>query len=115
MSASVNDLYQWSISFDNKPLVNESSLSEIFPTDRDGLGIGFGTGKFKVVMGLGWFFYETDYGREYSHGGHIEGFSSAIARYPDKKSFIIILSNIDQYDAWTLKDRIARLVFTKKT
>jgi len=112
LSASANDMYLWGRSFDEHPLVNPHSLAEIFPTDREGLGIGLGSGRFKVVMGLGWFFYETDYGPEYAHGGHIEGFSSVIARYPEQNGFIIVLSNRDQYDAWTLKDRIARLAFT---
>ena len=113
MRSSVNDLYLWGTSFDTTPLINENSLLTIFPINRKGLGLGFGSGRFKVVMGLGWFFYETDYGLEYSHGGHIDGFSSVIARYPKHNALIIILSNKDQYDIWTLKDRVAELVLKK--
>jgi CubicO group peptidase (beta-lactamase class C family) len=113
--ATINDLYLWGSSFDSDPLVNKDSLSAIFPTDRSGIGLGFGTGRFKVVMGFGWFFYETELGPEYSHGGHIEGFSSVIARYPEDNSLIIILSNKDQYDIWTLKNRVAELVLENKT
>lgn len=113
LSSSVSELFLWGKSFDSKPLVSEASLSEIFPSDRNGMGLGFGSGRFKVVMGLGWAFYETDYGDEYSKIGHIEGFSSIITRYPDKNSMIIILSNKDQYDTWALKNSIAQLIFSQ--
>lgn len=115
LSASVDDLYLWGVSFDNNLLVNKYSLAEIFPKDRSAMGMGFGSGRFKVVVGLGWFFYETDYGNEYSHVGHIEGFSSAIARYPEHNSLIIILSNTDQYDVWALKNRIVEWMLGKNT
>ncbi len=114
ISSSVNDLYLWGTSFDEKPLINKNNLLTIFPINRKGLGLGFGSGRFKVVMGLGWFFYESDYGPEYSHGGHIDGFSSVIARYPKQNALIIILSNKDQYDIWTLKDRVAELVLKEE-
>ena len=110
LASSVTDFHLWDQSFYSSSLVNEGSLQEIYPEDRNALGIGFGKGKFKVVMGLGWGIYETDFGPEYSHTGNVDGFSTIVSRYPDQKAMIVILSNQDRFDVFTLKNRIAKLV-----
>ena len=111
LSSSVSDLYLWDQSFYDLALVTPKSISSIFPSDRDALGWGFGMGKYKVVAGLGWLIYETTYGPEYSHQGNIDGYSSVIARFPNQRALIVILSNEDQYDVWTLKNQIAKVIF----
>ena len=110
--SSVTDFYLWDQSLYASSLVNESSLQEIYPNDRKALGVGFGTGKLKVVMGLGWGVYDTDFGPEYSHTGNVDGFSTVVSRYPNQKAMIVILSNQDRFDVFTLKNRIAKLVLT---
>ena len=111
LSSSVSDLYLWDQSFYDLALLTPKSISSIFPSDRDALGWGFGMGKYKVVAGLGWVIYETTYGPEYSHQGKIDGYSSVIARFPNQRALIVILSNEDQYDVWTLKNQIAKVIF----
>jgi CubicO group peptidase (beta-lactamase class C family) len=110
LSSSVSDFYLWDQALYSSSLINERSLQEIYPSDRSALGIGFGTGKFKVVMGLGWGIYETDFDPEYSHAGNVDGFSTVVSRYPNQKAMIVILSNQDRFDVFTLKNRIARSV-----
>lgn len=111
LASSVTDFYLWDQSLRDSLLVNKRSQQEIYPEDRNAQGLGFGTGKFKVVMGLGWGIYETDFGPEYSHTGNVDGFSAVISRYPNQKAMIVILSNRDRFDVFTLKNRIAKLVF----
>lgn len=112
LASTVTDLFLWDQSFYNRSLIGENSLQEIFPNDRRAPGLGFGTGKFKVVMGLGWGVYDTDFGPEYSHTGNVDGFSTVISRYPNQKAMIVILSNQDSFDVFTLKNRIAKLVLS---
>lgn len=115
LTSSVSDFYLWDQSFYASSLVSESSLEQIYPDDRSALGAGFGTGKFKVVMGLGWGIYETDFGPEYSHVGSVDGFSTVVSRYPNQKAMIVILSNQDRFDVFTLKNRIANLVLREQS
>ncbi len=112
LASSVTDFYLWDQALYSLSLINENSLKEIYPTDRNALGLGFGAGRFKVVMGLGWGIYETDFGPEYSHTGNVDGFSTVVSRYPNQRAMIVILSNQDRYDVFTLKNRIAKLVLT---
>ncbi len=113
LSSSVLDLYLWDQSFYEFSLVGKESLASIFPSDRHALGRGFGSGKYKMVSGLGWFIYDTNYGPEYSHAGHIDGYSSFIARYPSKRALIVILSNEDQYDVFALNNKIVKLLLSE--
>lgn len=108
--SSVTDFYLWDQSFYNLSLVSKSSLQEIYPDDRNLLGIGFGEGKFKVVMGLGWGVYETQFGPEYSHTGNVDGYSTVVSRYPNQKAMIVVLSNQDRFDVFSLKNKIASLL-----
>ena len=110
LASTVSDFYLWDQSFYSSPLVSSGSLSEIYPADRGALGVGFGTGKFKVVMGLGWGIYESKFGPEYSHVGNVDGFSTVVSRYPTQRATIIIFSNQDRFDVFTLKNRIANRV-----
>ena len=110
LASSVTDFYLWDQSFYNSSLINESSQRLIYPEDRSAPGLGFGTGKFKVVMGLGWGVYKSDFGLEFSHTGNIDGFSTVVSRFPSHNALIVILSNQDRFDVFTLKNNIAKLV-----
>lgn len=108
--STIEDLYLWDRSFYERPLVGKESMEAIFPSDRAALGAGFGTGRHKVVMGLGWGVYETAYGPEYFHQGNLDGFSAGISRYPEQKAFIVVLSNEKNYDVYGPKNNLAKLV-----
>ncbi|MCU7934549.1 MAG: beta-lactamase family protein [Candidatus Thiodiazotropha sp. (ex Dulcina madagascariensis)] len=114
LASSVFDFYLWDRSFYDLSLIGKDSLDYMFPSDRSALGAGFGTGKFKVVMGLGWGIYETDFGAEYSHVGNVDGFSTVVSRYPDEKLLIVILSNEDRFNVLSLKNAIAKYVLSKQ-
>ena len=111
--SSVADFYLWDQALRNRTLFNSDSLQEIYPADRNAPGLGFGSGKFNVVMGLGWGVYETEYGPEYSHTGNVDGFSTVVSRYPEQNAMIVILSNQDRFDVFTLKNRIADWVLVE--
>lgn len=110
ISSTVHDMHRWALALFDKRFLNEASLAEIFPQDRNAPGMGFGTGRFKVVFGLGWGIYKKDYGLEYAHSGHVDGFSSVIALYPQQQLNIVILSNEGSYEVYELKKRIAEFV-----
>ena len=113
LTSSVSDFHLWDQSFYELTLIDDNSLKEIYPKNRNALGAGFGTGKFKVVMGLGWGIYETDFGPEYSHAGNVDGFSTIVSRYPSQKAMIVILSNQDGFDVYALKNRVADFILKK--
>ncbi|MCJ8314599.1 MAG: beta-lactamase family protein [Saccharospirillaceae bacterium] len=111
LTSTVTDFYLWDQSLYNSSLISASSIQKIYSTDQNALSVG--TGKSKVVMGLGWGIKETIFGLEYGHGGGIDGFSTVISRFPKQKAMIVILSNQDGFDVMTLKNRIANLVLSQ--
>jgi len=85
--SSVEDLFLWSQALESGKLVKTETLQQVFtPTrmndGRDG------------VFGLGWMIGRNKGLREVHHGGDITGFNTEVARYPDQKFTVIVLSNI---------------------
>ena len=110
LSSTVTDLYLWDRALHNYSLLSKESTALMFPADRQALGLGLGSGKYKVVMGLGWGIYQSNYGPEQAHTGHVDGYTSVISRFPSQNALIVILSNNDQFNVWALKNRIAKAV-----
>jgi CubicO group peptidase (beta-lactamase class C family) len=66
---------------------------------------------FKNEYGYGWKITTLDNRRVYNHTGETHGFSSHIARYPDERLLIVILSNIENEDARGIAAGIAKIIF----
>lgn len=85
--STTEDLYKWDRALHNKLLLSEESYKKMFTAytattgpDSDGYGYGWTIGKKQGR-------------RVYAHAGEIDGFVSLIARFPDDKVSIILLSN----------------------
>ena len=80
--STVDDLLKWDRALHGGGLLSRASQSLMF-ADQGG---GFG---------LGWVIAVQGGHRVWWHNGHVEGYGAMIARYPDDRLTIIILSNDD--------------------
>lgn len=79
--STTGDLLLWDQALYTEKLVSRKTLDEIFTPVKSGYGYGWGIGKQ----------FER---REISHGGGIYGFATEIARFPDDKVTVVVLSNV---------------------
>lgn len=102
--SSVTDLAKWDAALYKHKLVSESTLRAAFtahiPTDRPGHSYGFG-----------WYLTEHRGVREIYHGGSSRGFRTQLARFPEKKFTVIILSNRSDAQWDGFPEKIFDLVF----
>ncbi|MEY7998908.1 serine hydrolase [Clostridium sp. Mt-5] len=98
--SSTEDLYKWDRALYTEKLVKKSTLENIFSNHIAMTPSG-------PYYGYGWMLASGKYGKEIYHGGNTVGFTSNIARYPDKDLTIIILSNIGYYNINPLNDTLA--------
>jgi len=103
--ASVEDLALWSRALDGESLVSRTTLEEAWsPVEL--------AGGETYPYGFGWRL--GDYGGlspRLCHSGHWLGFSNFLARYPSQRLTIIVLSNIEDFEAEEYAGRIADLLF----
>jgi CubicO group peptidase (beta-lactamase class C family) len=106
--STVEDLYKWDQAFYTKQLLPQDYLDQIFAAhvaipNSDGMAYGYGW-----MVGL-------EDGRQIiTHGGGIEGFVTNIARYPQDKTVIIILSNQEYTSMGIIQPELAKKVFRGK-
>ncbi len=79
---STEDLYKWDQALYTDKLVKKETLDKIF-------------GKYPYGYGYGWYISDDKGGIVAQHDGVISGGNSLIARYTNKKSLIVILTNFD--------------------
>lgn len=96
--STVDDLYRWEQSLSTETLLSKRSIDAIFTPYKGGYGYG-------------WYVGEQDGHKSLSHGGWIGGFAAALARYPDDKLTIIVLSNLDNLPVNTLARHLAGIFF----
>lgn len=84
LHSTTGDLLLWDQALYTDKLVSAASLEEIFTPNEPGDGYGFG-----------WSIGQRFDKRLIAHGGGIYGFSTHIARFPDDKVTVIVLSNIE--------------------
>lgn len=94
--STVEDLYIWDQSLYSNKLINKESTQKLFTPNLEGYAFGFMVDTFQKHL---WVF----------HTGGIEGFSTAINRFPDDKLTIIILKNNDNQNLLNA-NRLARSV-----
>lgn len=64
--------------------------------------------------GYGWIVKEEGGGKVLLHDGRINGFSSLMTRYPDEQSLIVILSNQEHFNCYTIQFEIFKILFDNK-
>jgi CubicO group peptidase (beta-lactamase class C family) len=98
--SSVADLYQWDQALYSDRLVSQKMLKLAFTpgpaTEHPDTGYGFG-----------WFIGQYRGLREMWHSGNSIGFTTRIARFPDRKFTVIILTNRNEADIAEFPHRIA--------
>lgn len=98
--STTGDLLKWDQALYTEKLVSRKSLDEIFTPWKGEAGYGYGWGIAKKFGR-----------REISHGGGIYGFSTYIARYPDDRVTVIVLSNIQSAPSGQIAGNLAAIAF----
>ena len=98
--STTGDLLIWDQALYMEKLVTKKSLEEIFTPWKGETGYAYG-------WGIGKKFGR----REISHGGGIYGFATQIARYPDDRVTVVVLSNIQAAPAGQIANNLAAIVF----
>lgn len=98
--STTGDLLIWDQALYTEKLVSKKSLDEMFTPWKGDSGYGYG-------WGIGKKFDR----REISHGGGIYGFATQIARYPDDRVTVVVLSNIQAAPAGEVAGNLAAIVF----
>lgn len=100
--STVEDLYRWDQALYGERLISQELLDVMFtPFARSPIG----------DFGYGWII-STEGGRSFvRHGGGGDGFTSLIARYPDGRVTIILLSNRDTTDLGSILSTISDQVW----
>jgi CubicO group peptidase (beta-lactamase class C family) len=106
--STVEDLYRWDQALYTDKLIPKNLRDMMFTPfalmpDRGGLGYGYG-----------WVIGKKGNHPIVSHEGGINGFHSVIARYPNDKIVIIILSNRQDMNLFEMHTQIAKMVFGEK-
>ena len=100
--SSLNDLYRWDQALYGEALVSRAALEEAFSRARlnDGTAIDYG---------FGWRVEDHEGHLRVRHGGSWVGFRTHIARCPQQRFTVIILSNRADLDPEAYVDRIAAI------
>lgn len=100
MYASLEDFYAWDQALYGGRVVSRAALEEAWTPARltDGESTGYG---------FGWRVEGRDGRRVVRHGGSWVGFRTHIARFPEDRFTIVVLSNRADFDAEAHVDRIA--------
>jgi CubicO group peptidase (beta-lactamase class C family) len=96
--STVEDLFRWDQALYTEKLISKKGLDEVFRA-------------YKGEFGLGW-----EIGRQFnrkliSHIGDINGFGSYIARYPDDRLLIVVLSNLERTPVKQITNDLAAMIF----
>lgn len=85
--STVDDLLRWDQALDSGALVSPETVAAAFKpaTLNSGRQVGYG---------FGWMLATHRGLREVGHGGDISGYNASIARYPDLRFTVIVLSNM---------------------
>lgn len=101
--SNVLDLIKWHQALESGQLLKSESFEAMYRETKlpDGKTQGYGYG-----WGLG----ELSGHRSISHGGGINGFSTMIARYPNDRLAVIVLSNTATANTGATENRISKLL-----
>ena len=103
--STVEDLYRWDQALHTSKLVPQQVLDTVFKsqvTDSNGWGYGYG-----------WSIAPIGQQRIIQHYAGIDGFSTAIKRYPDDRATIIIQMYMQDIDPDTISNSFEKKLFGK--
>ncbi len=98
--STTGDLLIWDQALYTEKLVTRKSLAEIFAPWKGDSGYGYG-----------WNIGKQFEHRQISHGGGIYGFATQIARYPDDRVTVIVLSNIQGAPVGIIANNLSAIAF----
>lgn len=96
--STVLDMAKWDAALDGTAILTEASKKEIWsPMKLNGGGLS--------QYGFGWALGAVNGHKEYAHsGGHVTGFTTFYAKYPDDKMTVLVFTN----SGWGNPGKIAR-------
>jgi CubicO group peptidase (beta-lactamase class C family) len=103
---SVLDMAKWDAALYTTNLLSKSSLEEMWTPVRLTLRLKDGTTGY---YGFGWGVRDYQGRRLIQHGGHWQGFSANISRYPDDKLTVVVFANLAHSDPGKIAHHIAAL------
>ncbi|BAH05347.1 serine hydrolase [Clostridium kluyveri] len=106
LCSTTGDLYKWDRALYTDKLIKQSTLKDIFSNHIQITSSG-------IYYGYGWMLSKENYGKKIYHGGNTLGFTSNIARYPNRNLTIIILTNVGYYNINSLNDTLADISLGK--
>ena len=100
--STVGDLYRWSEALATGRLLSADSRRQMFTIYPEAAGYGAHYGYGVVIA--------ERFGQTlYYHGGGINGFTSAIQRYPKPNLCVVVLSNEEEIKSWEVATSLAGL------
>jgi CubicO group peptidase (beta-lactamase class C family) len=97
--STADDLMRWDAALYTDKLLSRKALDEMFTPG-------------KGDAGFGWFIVKDKHGRtSIEHDGAINGFASFIGRYPETKTLVLILSNLQNTNVDTIHDNLTAIAF----
>jgi CubicO group peptidase (beta-lactamase class C family) len=97
--STVEDLYRWDQALYSDQLLNHNLRVEMFTP---------GNGSY----GFGWKIERPNGFLRISHAGNMTGVSNFIARYPEQRVTVIVLSNVENANVIGISDTIANMVLS---
>jgi CubicO group peptidase (beta-lactamase class C family) len=96
--STVEDLYRWDQALYTDMLLPAAAREVMFTPVKNNYAYGWGVREQfgRTMMG---------------HGGGINGFSTFIARYPEERTTVIVLSNVEQGNAGQVARDLAAILF----
>lgn len=99
--STVQDLYLWDQALNTDRILSAKSREAMFAPGQNNYAFGWAINKLFNRLMIG-------------HGGGINGFSTYIARYPEEKLTIIVLSNLEQARSGNFARDLAAIVLGEK-
>jgi CubicO group peptidase (beta-lactamase class C family) len=96
--STAEDMYRWDQALYTEQLIPRLLLDEMFTPVHYGYGYG-------------WRISPPGMRRSFSHSGFMTGVSNFMARYPNDRVFILVLSNLEIANARGINQHIATLIF----
>ena len=111
MYSTSEDLLRWDQALYTTTLLSRESLDLMFTPHVEFHEGGPG---HLVHYGYGWFMDNLFGQDEIDHGGHVNGFDSAIIRFPNVKITVIVLSNREDTPSWEIAKAISGMIFEQE-
>ena len=110
MYSTVEDLLILDQALYTSKVLSKAQLDEMF---MPAVKAEFGDGE-EMYSGYGWFNDQVLSHHRIENRGGVEGFRSALHRFPDDRITVIVLSNFETVDAHIVAEQIEQLLFAQK-